>query len=92
MCGLKQLIDFNTIDTAESHPSWVCGLKQYQVQKANMAFIVTPLVGVWIETNIIIPKYRNNRVTPLVGVWIETIILFNNTIRNACHTPRGCVD
>ena len=34
-----------------SHPSWVCGLKL--VTGRNPAYIplVTPFVGVWIETN-----------------------------------------
>ena len=34
----------------ESHPSWVCGLKQLG-EVINVSFdIVTPFVGVWIET------------------------------------------
>ena len=35
---------------APSHPSWVCGLKQLAVTKADGAADVTPFVGVWIET------------------------------------------
>ena len=32
-----------------SHPAWVCGLKHYQ-DKHIALLIVTPCVGVWIET------------------------------------------
>ena len=34
--------------------------------------IVTPHVGVWIETSNIMRAYKNIVVTPHVGVWIET--------------------
>ena len=41
---------FSYLLNMQSHPSWVCGLKQ----KANTSFTdnikVTPFVGVWIET------------------------------------------
>ena len=33
-----------------SHPSWVCGLKQYDVFAMAFEYLVTPFVGVWIET------------------------------------------
>jgi len=33
----------------ESHPAWVCGLKQ-AVRKGASGDAVTPCVGVWIET------------------------------------------
>ena len=34
--------------------------------------LVTPLVGVWIETSLPQAKSMMTVVTPLVGVWIET--------------------
>ena len=34
----------------ESHPAWVCGLKQLNVGNYTEASDVTPCVGVWIET------------------------------------------
>ena len=34
---------------ATSHPAWVCGLKQ-KSRKVDKRSIVTPCVGVWIET------------------------------------------
>ena len=34
--------------------------------------VVTPCVGVWIETRSIIKITESKEVTPCVGVWIET--------------------
>ena len=57
-----------------SHPAWVCGLKPLSKIPSTMITVVTPCVGVWIETPLI---STNNAlllgVTPCVGVWIETI-------------------
>ena len=54
--------------------------------------LVTPFVGVWIETG-------GNRfcwfvgfVTPFVGVWIETVSVTVINLLIMCHTLRGCVD
>ena len=48
--GLNLLI-YNMLLDIESHPAWVCGLKQrffcYRLRTAGQ---VTPCVGVWIET------------------------------------------
>ena len=74
-----------------SHPAWVCGLKQsFPVGKTFG--LVTPCVGVWIETIAGKGVGSNSGVTPCVGVWIET----RNTdiLKDVpyCHTLRGCVD
>ena len=53
---------------------------------------VTPRVGVWIETDIIIECLCSHDVTPRVGVWIETQ---NPAEPSRCpggHSPRGSVD
>ena len=53
--------------------------------------LVTPCVGVWIETVI---RQRNNVkswVTPCVGVWIETLKGVQTGFYRG-HTLRGCVD
>ena len=34
--------------------------------------MVTPYVGVWIETDLIVIRGCTHVVTPYVGVWIET--------------------
>ena len=56
-----------------SHPVWVCGLKLYLIAKDGGGGLVTPCMGVWIET------FTNKNlkviggVTPCMGVWIETL-------------------
>ena len=54
-----------------SHPSWVCGLKLFNLL-LTLLLSVTPFVGVWIETLSEIESYIILTVTPFVGVWIET--------------------
>ena len=46
--GLNLLI-YNMLLDIESHPAWVCGLKQYSTN-LSLSRVVTPCVGVWIET------------------------------------------
>ncbi len=46
--GLNLLI-YNMLLDIESHPAWVCGLKQTK-WPPNLVLRVTPCVGVWIET------------------------------------------
>ena len=45
---------------AESHPAWVCGLKRLK-KKMILLNLVTPCVGVWIET-FITNKYTGARI------------------------------
>ena len=47
--GLNLLI-YNMLLDIESHPAWVCGLKQQEYQFFETPAEVTPCVGVWIET------------------------------------------
>ena len=42
-----------------SHPTWVCGLKQRDWQE-KMWGMVTPYVGVWIETSDVDVEYFIN--------------------------------
>ena len=39
------------ISFERSHPTWVCGLKHSQSDDPNRVVVVTPYVGVWIETS-----------------------------------------
>ena len=50
VCGLKRTMVSQMRLNYASHPSWVCGLKQRQIEKTNLDWLVTPFVGVWIET------------------------------------------
>ena len=56
-----------------SHPSWVCGLKLFISILSKKEDLVTPFVGVWIETEAHREDHRRMKVTPFVGVWIETL-------------------
>ena len=47
--GLNLLI-YNMLLDIESHPAWVCGLKQVYNKVLSLPLSVTPCVGVWIET------------------------------------------
>ena len=46
--GLNLLI-YNMLLDIESHPAWVCGLKP-GTDRTGGEDMVTPCVGVWIET------------------------------------------
>ena len=55
-----------------SHPSWVCGLKQYL---ANMPFATRRSHPSWVcglKHPLLRGRLRQPPVTPFVGVWIET--------------------
>ena len=69
--GLNLLI-YNMLLDIESHPAWVCGLKldRYLILQLTQ---VTPCVGVWIETKMVLQQQSYRMVTPCVGVWIETL-------------------
>ena len=49
--GLNLLI-YNMLLDIESHPAWVCGLKRCSGRVPQFPCIVTPCVGVWIETDL----------------------------------------
>ena len=69
--GLNLLI-YNMLLDIESHPTWVCGLKQFVRRNTCNVGKVTPYVGVWIETRHCQTMSERQAVTPYVGVWIET--------------------
>ena len=54
--------------------------------------MVTPCVGVWIETIKIYGDSLVVYVTPCVGVWIETAGVLVHQTETTGHTLRGCVD
>ena len=63
---------FSYLLNMQSHPSWVCGLKLADCYWQTIRPLVTPFVGVWIETLAAISLICAEAVTPFVGVWIET--------------------
>ena len=56
----------------QSHPVWVCGLKQVVRYGKAKEQTVTPCMGVWIETLCPVSICKAWGVTPCMGVWIET--------------------
>ena len=54
---------------------WECGLKHGIRGPQVILGVVTPYVGVWIETSSVTPLRVHDVVTPYVGVWIETLTL-----------------
>ena len=49
VCGLKQMLPLVNQGLVLSHPAWVCGLKP-PLRGGKRIVLVTPCVGVWIET------------------------------------------
>ena len=52
VCGLKLSMDAIRSFISKSHPAWVCGLKPIVYGSCKLLDMVTPCVGVWIETPI----------------------------------------
>ena len=92
VCGLKHVKCNLRSSRIASHPSWVCGLKHMRTFLFVMDIVVTPFVGVWIETWCPTPNWEDKFVTPFVGVWIETGNAYEYLYSRFCHTLRGCVD
>ena len=51
VCGLKLPVTWYGRHAVVSHPTWVCGLKLPKAIAARSESLVTPYVGVWIETS-----------------------------------------
>ena len=52
--------------------------------------MVTPCVGVWIETIIYLNILHQNKVTPCVGVWIETVLNYHQDLNLWSHPAWVC--
>ena len=87
--GLNLLI-YNMLLDIESHPAWVCGLKQFNKKSYAEAKKVTPCVGVWIETLVLDKNQSLTYVTPCVGVWIETCRSISVQIQHMSHPAWVC--
>ena len=74
VCGLKLFEIGDYVMYRGSHPAWVCGLKPGMENNKQSNTVVTPCVGVWIETVVSLLPMKLIEVTPCVGVWIETSV------------------
>ena len=90
VCGLKQDEELRIIRPRMSHPSWVCGLKQVEHDLIQSEQLVTPFVGVWIETHLVAQFLHIPEVTPFVGVWIETKLTSVNFMYTGSHPSWVC--
>ena len=51
-CGLKPFLQKITVTTTQSLLMWECGLKPLHIVYLREQPLVTPYVGVWIETGV----------------------------------------
>ena len=63
---------FRHLLNMRSHPTWVRGLKQHNLNFEQTQKHVAPYVGAWIETAQQPQGTESKRVAPSVGAWIET--------------------
>ena len=52
--------------------------------------MVTPCMGVWIETTDSMPTAATTEVTPCMGVWIETVIEESRVMKMVSHPVWVC--
>ena len=69
VCGLKLPVTWYGRHAVVSHPTWVCGLKLPKAIAARSESLVTPYVGVWIETSMAQYSAISKMVTPCVGIY-----------------------
>ena len=91
VCGLKLKIS-NTTKIRVSHTLRGCVDWNVLIIVLRIVLLVTPFVGVWIETALNCSCNNLFWVTPFVGVWIETGIGKSVASVLKSHTLRGCVD
>ena len=68
----------------------MCGLKLEILTKLRSVIPVTPCVGVWIETTVLLSRSIDSLVTPCVGVWIETTNTGKTAITQKSHPAWVC--
>ena len=76
---------------ATSHPAWVCGLKLI-CMSCLLLLIVTPCVGVWIETALKDLASDIDRSHPAWVCGLKRVPLDKGEWVAGSHTLRGCVD
>ena len=91
VCGLKHTQQSVWIQR-HSHTLRGCVDWNCQLMCQHLCIVVTPFVGVWIETRRLPVHCSLRLVTPFVGVWIETQRVRGSRSTPARHTLRGCVD
>ena len=72
MCGLKLCKEAEKEFAPESHPAWVCGLKQQASFVSGKWETSHPAWVCGLKRSESLKTHCANCVTPCVGVWIET--------------------
>ena len=83
---------FSYLLNMQSHPSWVCGLKQHWYTKGRGVAWSHPSWVCGLKHGGAGHEPHDHHVTPFVGVWIETILSLRESSGMQRHTLRGCVD
>ena len=95
---LRGCVDWNILpaqrDIAQmtSHPSWVCGLKLKRLINFWISGLVTPFVGVWIETLVLLFRVCTRLRHTLRGCVDWNYFTKKKATNKKSHTLRGCVD
>ena len=72
--------------------SWERGLKLPQIGQQSISITVAPLVGAWIEIDIVTLVKQPVYVAPLVGAWIEISRIYLIALARCRRSSRGSVD
>ena len=67
VCGLKLYVSDMQAVVVWSHPVWVCGLKLLNLIRHVILNLVTPCMGVWIETDVTLLNRLSDMSHP---VWV----------------------
>ena len=87
--GLNLLI-YNMLLDIESHPAWVCGLKQRFKTTTDKEEKSHPAWVCGLKQRPGNCERKTDRVTPCVGVWIETLMLAELVKSKASHPAWVC--
>ena len=83
--GLKQENADSTHLHEKSHPSWVRGLKPILNFNNTNKVIVAPLVGAWIETNVLKYCRYENLSHPSWVRGLKPLVFVSNLLKSASH-------
>ena len=92
VCGLKLSLNKGSVHRIQSHTLYGCVDWNISTSEALRLGLVTPCMGVWIETVSVGKSKKYLNVTPCMGVWIETEVSRPYIRIKTSHTLYGRVD
>ena len=78
------------VDSYESHPAWVCGLKQVWTPPLLPLLRSHPAWVCGLKLNTNLEADNSQAVTPCVGVWIETQVYLQSDSQAVSHPAWVC--